>query len=107
MLLNVLKHPVTAHIVLVATSYTKEPTMVTHNSPAELRDVVLEVNKIFGLLVSGDIIKMNVFVAPLEVMYYSLVSELLFDDENILKEVNNSLFDIEMVELSNHCFLIF
>jgi hypothetical protein len=107
MLLNVLKHPVAAHIVLVATSYTKEPTVVTHHSPAELGDVVLEVNKVLRLLVSGHIVKMDVLVAPLEVMYYSFVSQLLFHDENILEEINDPFFDVEMVKLSDHRFLIF
>jgi len=57
--------------------------------------------------VSGHIVKMDVLVAPLEIMYYSFVSKLLFHDENILEEINDPLFDVEMVELSDHRFLIF
>lgn len=56
---------------------------------------------------SGHIVKMDVLVTPLEVMYYSFVSQLLFHDENILEEINDPLFDVEMVELSDHRFLIF
>tara|TARA_B110001450_G_scaffold104240_1_gene98722 strand:- start:602 stop:754 length:153 start_codon:yes stop_codon:yes gene_type:complete len=49
---------------------------------------------------------MDVFVAPFEVVNYSLVRQLLFHYKNVLEEVNNSLFNIKMIELSNHSFLI-
>ena len=56
---------------------------------------------------SSHIIKVNVFVSPLEVVYYPFVCKFLFYNENVLKEIDNSLFYVEMVELRNHCFLVF
>ena len=37
----------------------------------------------------------------------ALVGELLFDDEDILEEIDNALFDVKVIELRNHCLLIF
>jgi len=48
----------------------------------------------------------DVFVTPLEVMDDALVSELLLNNEDVLEEVNDSLFDVEMVELSDHSLLV-
>ena len=50
---------------------------------------------------------MYILIAPLEVVNDSFVSQLPFDNENILKELNNSLIDVEMVKFSDHCFLVF
>lgn len=36
----------------------------------------------------------------------SLISELLLDNEDVLKEVNYPLFDIEVIKLRYHCLLI-
>ena len=106
-LFHVLKHPVATNIILVSTSDTEESSMIAYNSPAELWDVVLEINQIFRLLVSGNIVKMDVLVSPLEVVNNSFISELLFDDEDVLEKVNNSLFDVKMIELRNHRLLVF
>jgi len=56
--------------------------------------------------VGDDIIEMNVLVAPLEVVDYSFVGQLLLNNENVLEEVNKPLVDVEVVELSNHSLLI-
>jgi len=50
---------------------------------------------------------MNIFVTPLEVMNDSLVGQLFLDDKDILEEVYNTFFDIEVVKFSDHCLLIF
>jgi len=50
---------------------------------------------------------MNIFVPPLKVMNDSFVSKFLFDDEDILEEVYDSLVDIEVIELCDHCLLTF
>ena len=49
---------------------------------------------------------MDVLVTPLEVMDDALISELLLNNEDVLEEVNDSLFDVEMVELSDHSLLV-
>ena len=81
--------------------------MIAHYSSAELGNVILEINKIFRLLVCRHIIEMNVLIAPFEIMDDSFIGELLLDDEDILEELNNSFFDIKMIELGNHCLLVF
>ena len=52
------------------------------------------------------IVEMNVLVAPFEVMDNALVSQLFLHNENVLEEIDDSLIDIEMVELSYHSFLV-
>ena len=106
-LFHVLKHPVTTNIVLMSTSNTKEPPMIAYNSPAELWNVILEINQIFRLLVSSNVVKVDVLVSPFEVVNNSFISELLFYDENVLEKVDNSLFDVKMIELCNHRLLVF
>ena len=54
-----------------------------------------------------DIIEVDVLIAPLEIVNDPLISQLLLDDENVLKEVDYPFFDIEVVELGNHSLLIF
>lgn len=49
---------------------------------------------------------MDVLVAPLKVMDNPLISQLLLDDEDVLEKLNNSLFDIEVVEFGNHSLLV-
>ena len=49
---------------------------------------------------------MDVLVTPLEVMDDALISELLLNNEDVLEEVNDSLFDVKMVEFSNHSLLV-
>ena len=105
-LLDVLEHPVAAHVVLMATGNTEESTMIADNGTTELGNVVLEVYEVLALLVRRHIVKVNVLVAPFEVMNDTLVSELLFDDEDVLEEVDDALLDIEVVELSDHGLLV-
>lgn len=80
--------------------------MVADDCAAELGNVVLEVDEVFALLVSCNIIEVNVLVAPLEVMNDALVGELLFDDEDILEEIDDALFDVKVVELGDHRLLV-
>ena len=56
---------------------------------------------------SRHIIEVNIFVAPFKIMNYSLVRQLFLYYKDILKEINDSFFDVKMIEFSNHCFLIF
>ena len=81
--------------------------MVAHDSPAELWDIVLEVNQVFGLLVGCYIVEMDIFVAPLEIVDDPFVGELLFDYKDILEKVDDSFFDVKMVEFRNHRLLVF
>ena len=106
MLFHILKHPVTADVVLVTPSYAEEASMVADNSAAKLGDVVLEVDQVLALLVCGDVVEVDVFVTPLEVVNDSLVRQLFLHDECVLKEVDDALFDVEVIELSDHCFLV-
>jgi hypothetical protein len=87
MLLNILKHPIATHVVLVASCDTEEATMVCDYSAAELRDVALEIHQVLRLLSRVDIIEVDVFVSPLEVVNYSLVGQLLLQNENVSEEV--------------------
>ena len=81
--------------------------MVTNHSPAKLGNVVLKVNEVLRLLMSGHIVEMDVFVPPLEVVDDPLISQLLFHDENVLEKVDYPFLDVEVVELRNHSFLVF
>jgi hypothetical protein len=92
---------------LVAAGDAEEATMITHHRPAKLWNIIFEVNEVFRLLVCCYVVKMNVFVAPFEIMNYPFISKFFLDNKCILKEVNDSFLDIEMVELRNHCLLVF
>lgn len=107
MLLDVLKHPVAAHVVLVAACNAVQATVVRDDSATELGNVVFEVNQVLALLVRDHVVEMDVFVPPFEVVDYPFVRQFLFDDEQILEKVNDPLVDIEVVELRNHRFLVF
>ena len=107
MLLNILEHPVTAHVILMSTSDTKESTMVADNCSAKLWNVIFEVDEVLALFMCRHIIEMNILVTPLEVMDDALISQLFLDNENILEEVDYPLLNIKMIELSNHRLLIF
>ena len=50
---------------------------------------------------------MDIFVSPLKVVDYPFVSKLLFNNKEILEKLYNPLVNIEVVKLSNHCFLVF
>jgi len=49
---------------------------------------------------------MNVLVAPLKVVNYPFIGQLFLDNEDALKEVNDTLLDVEVIEFRDHGFLI-
>lgn len=106
MLFNVFEHPVTADIILMTPSDTEKSAMVTDDCSAELGNIIFKVNEILRLFVSCDIVEMNIFVAPFEVMDYPFIRQLFLDDENILKEVYNPLLDIKVIKLCDHGLLV-
>jgi len=53
------------------------------------------------------IIKVDIFVTPFKIMNDTLISQLFFKDEDVLKEVQNSFFDVKMIKFSYHSLLIF
>ena len=55
----------------------------------------------------SNIIKMDIFITPFKIVNNSFVSELLFNNKNVLKEVNDSFFDVKVIKLGYHCFLVF
>jgi hypothetical protein len=80
--------------------------MIAYHSSAKLGNVVLEVDQVLGLLVSHDIVEVNVLVAPFEVVDDALIRQLLLHYKDVLKELNDSLFNVEMVKLGDHRLLI-
>jgi hypothetical protein len=104
---DILEHPIATLIILVATTDAEKPAVITHDSPAELWYIRFKVNQILRLLRSNHVVEVNVFVAPFEVVDDSLVCELLFDDKQILEKLDDSLVYVKMVELGDHCLLIF
>ena len=80
--------------------------MVRHDCTTELRNVVFEINQVFALFVRYNIVEMNILVSPLEVMDDTLVREFFLDDKDVLKEVYDSLINVKVIELSDHCLLI-
>ena len=85
----------------------KQAAMIADNCPAELGNIVLEVDEVLALLVRGNIVKVDVLITPLEVVDDALVRQLLLHDENVLEEVDDPLLDIKMIKLGNHRLLIF
>jgi hypothetical protein len=81
--------------------------VVCDHCAAELGDITLEVNEVFRLLSCMNIIKVNVLVSPLKVMNYSFICEFFLENENVLKEFQDPLLYIKMIEFSNHSLLIF
>jgi hypothetical protein len=81
--------------------------MVGDYCAAELGDITLEVNQIFGLLSGMNIIEVNVLVSPLKVMNDSFIREFFLEDKNILKEFQDPLLYIKVIEFSDHSLLIF
>ena len=106
MLFNIFEHPVAADIFLHSACDAIQAPMVRHDCATELRNVVFEINQVFALLVRNDIVEVNVLVSPLEVVDNPLVSELFLDDEDVLKEINDSLIYVEVVEFRNHGLLV-
>jgi hypothetical protein len=54
-----------------------------------------------------NIIEVNVLVSPLKVMNNSFIREFFLEDENVLKEFQDPLLYIEVIEFSDHSLLIF
>jgi hypothetical protein len=81
--------------------------MVGDHCAAELGDITLEVNEVFRLLSGVNIIEVNVLVSPLKVMNDPFIREFFLEDENVLKEFQDSLLYIKVIEFSNHSLLIF
>ena len=81
--------------------------MVCNHCATELGDITLEVNQIFGLLSCVNIIEVNVFVSPLKVMNDSFIREFFLQNENVLKEFQDPLLYIKVIEFSDHSLLIF
>lgn len=71
----------------MSSSDTEQSSMICDNGSTEFRDVVREVNQVFRLFSGMNIIEMNVFVTPLEVMNDSFICEFLLKDEDILEEI--------------------
>jgi heme-binding NEAT domain protein len=107
LLFNVLKHPLAALIILMATTNTEQAAVISDDRAAELRDVGFEVDEILGLLESNHIVKVDIFVAPLEVMDDSFISQFFLDNEQILEKFNDPLVDVKMVKFGYHRLLIF
>jgi hypothetical protein len=80
--------------------------VISYNCSTELRNVFVKVNQVFGLLSIHNVVEVNVLVAPLKVMDDPPVSQFLLHDEKRLEEFYNVFFNINMVILSDHCFLI-
>ena len=81
--------------------------MICNNCATEFGNVTLKVNQIFGLLSCMNIIEVNVLVSPLKVMNNPFVSEFFLEDENVLKEFQNSFLYIKMIKFSDHSLLVF
>jgi len=80
--------------------------MIANNRSAKLGNIILKVDQVFGLFVRGNVVEMDIFVAPLKVMNNTLIRQLLLHNKDVLKKVNNSFFYVKMIELRNHRFLI-
>ena len=106
LLFDVLEHPVAAHIVLVSSSDAEESPMISDDCSTEFRNVLVEVNQILGLLPIDHIVEMDILVAPLEVMDDPSIRQLLLHNEELLEEIDNMLFDIDMIIFSDHRLLI-
>ena len=106
MFFNILEHPIAANVLLHPASNAIKTSMVRHDCTTELRNVVFEINQVFALFVRYNIVEMNILVSPLEVMDDTLVREFFLDDKDVLKEVYDSLINVKVIELSDHCLLI-
>ena len=85
--LDVLEHPVAAHVVLVTTADTEHFTFVSDQGAAELGNevVVVQHNLLTRLLV--HIVKVNVFGAPFEVMHKFARAVTLLEDERVVQQL--------------------
>jgi hypothetical protein len=80
--------------------------MICHNGSTKFGNIAFKVHQVFALLEGDDIVEVNIFVAPFEVVDYSFVGQFLFNYKNVLEKLNYSLVDVEVIELSNHGFLV-
>jgi len=104
---DVLEHPIAAHIVLMSSRNAKQSSVISDNSSAKFRNVLVEIHQKFWLLSIYYIIEMNVFIAPFKVMNDSSIGKFLFHDEKILKELSYVFFNVNMGVLSYHsCLLV-
>ena len=81
--------------------------MIRNYSATELRNVVLKVDEVLGLLMRDDIVEVNVLIAPFKVVDNALVCQFLLNDEQVLEEVDDPLVYVKVIKLGNHCFLVF
>lgn len=81
--------------------------MVSDYGPTEFGNVVDKINQVFRLFSRVHIIKVNIFIAPFKVVDYPLICQLFLQDENVLEKVNDSLFDVKVIEFCYHSFLVF
>jgi hypothetical protein len=49
----------------------------------------------------------DVLVSPLEIVNNPLICQFFLQDKYVLEKVKDSLFNIKMIKLGYHCFLIF
>jgi hypothetical protein len=49
----------------------------------------------------------DVFIAPLEVVDDAFVSQLLFDNKQVLEKLNYAFVDVKVVKLCDHGLLVF
>lgn len=91
----------------MSTGNAEKSSMVCDHCAAKFGDVTLEVNQIFGLLSCVHVVEVNIFVSPLKIVNDPFIGELLLEDKDILEEVQNALFNIKVIELSDHGLLIF
>jgi hypothetical protein len=54
----------------------------------------------------GNIVEVNILIAPLKVMNNPLICQLFFDYENVLEEVDDPLLDVKVIEFGDHSLLI-
>jgi len=80
--------------------------MVAHHCTAELWDVVLKVHQVLALLVRNDIVEMDIFIAPFEVVDDAFVCQFFLNNEDVLEEVDYPLVNVEMIKLSYHSLLV-
>jgi len=106
MLFNVLKHPIAAYIVLMATTNAEKSTMIAYHCTTELGNITLKINQILRLFMCNYIIKVNIFVTPLKIMNDPLIGKFFLNNENVLEELNYPFVNVKVVEFGNHCFLV-
>jgi hypothetical protein len=90
----------------MSTSYAEKSSVITNYSSTKFRNIVFKVNQILRLLMRGNIVEVNILIAPLKVMNNPLICQLFFDYENVLEEVDDPLLDVKVIEFGDHSLLI-